>query len=684
MKTFNLETVDNIALVKIDLVGEKVNKLTSEVMLQLEQLILDLSNSKSEAVVFISKKPGFIAGADISEIQKLETVGEAMGLSSSGQRIFEMLEDLDIPSVAAINGACLGGGLEFALACDYRIATKTSNLGLPETKLGVIPGLGGTIRLPKLVGLSAGLKMILTGKSVDGKKALKMGLIDELVPEEILESHTLKMAKTIAKREFVFDWKSRLRLVLKPIIIHLAKRKVLAKTMGHYPAPIKALEVIGKTYGSFNKKKALDIEAAVFSRLAIGNISKNLTNIFFGTQRAKKALSVDAKSKQVDSLAVLGAGVMGGGIASLAASKGIESRMKDINLQALLTGFRAASGVWKRQGKYEYQANMDRLSGRLDFAGFKHVDMVIEAVVEDIKIKKQVLSELVKHCSSDVVIATNTSSLSVSEMCSSLDIGYQKNFVGMHFFNPVNKMPLVEVVKGKESSDEVLVTVFDLAKRMGKIPVVVKDSPGFLVNRLLLPYLNEALYLLADGFSIRRIDAEFVNFGLPMGPLRLLDEVGLDVACKVADVFYQAFGDRAKPSELMQKLVSLGRLGRKTGSGFYVYDAKGGVRLDDSIYGQLGLEIKGSKGFDGEEITNRGICVMINEAALALDEKVVGSQWELDLAMVMGIGFPAFTGGLMKYAHTKGFDQIADFLDHWYEKTKSERFKCAGFSDIKK
>ena len=666
--TFSLEKIEDIALVSIDSKGEKVNKLTKAAMLELESILNDIDAS---AIVFISNKSGFIAGADISEIQNLDTQDKAKELSSEGQRIINMIEDLKIPSVAAINGACLGGGCEFALACDYRIAAKSAFIGLPETKLGVIPGLGGTFRLPRLVGIKNALDIILPGKSVTAKKALKIGLIDELVPDEILKKRALEVTKKIKKRDYILDLKEGLQVVLKPIILSIAKSRVLKKTGGHYPAPLKALELIGKTK-RLERAKSMKREALVFSELAIGEVAKNLIELYFRSNKAKKLLSNDIKAKEVKSIAVLGAGVMGGGIASLAAEKNIEAIMKDINLKALLAGFKAASGIWKKKkkNKYQYQGYMDKLSGSLDYCGFDKVDVVIEAVVEDMEIKKKVLNELKEHCSESCIIATNTSSLSVHEMG-----GGNKNFVGMHFFNPVHRMPLVEVVKTKEASGEAVATIFELAKRMGKIPIIVKDSPGFLVNRLLLPYLNEALYLLEDGYSIRTIDKAFVEFGLPMGPLRLLDEVGIDVASKVANVFYEAFGDRAKPSEIMEKLVSLERFGKKSKKGFYIHSSNK-AQPDDELYQKLGIKLKNSSNQSArEEITSRGLCVMINEARLALKEKVVEDEWVLDLAMVMGIGFPPFRGGLMKYANLQG-DAIIEFLDHWYEKTGHPRFKA--------
>ncbi len=688
---------DDIALVEWDLEGEKVNKLSSAVMMKFQKMIAELKSSNFKAVVMISrKKKIFIAGADIAEIKDLNEPEEAKKAAAGGQQIFAELEDLPIPVIAAVHGACLGGGCEMILSCDYRICTDdmSTKIGLPETKLGIIPGFGGCVRLPRVIGLQGALDIILAGKSVIGKKALKLGLVDQLVPEAILEQQAMKLARKVIdegakKRKKRFSPKGAANAFLesflgRPIVFSQAKKTVMKMSGGHYPAPLKAIEVISKTYGMSNRDLAMDIESTGFGEVAATSVSKNLISLFYMTEDIKKQNGVNDSSvrpRKIKSIGVLGAGTMGGGIAQLAADKGIKARMKDLNTDAIAKGYQAASKIWssqlkrRRLDKYQLQQKLDLLSGGTTYDGFQTMDVVIEAIVEDMKIKQSVIGETAKHCSDNCIIATNTSSLSVTEMSK----GHPKpeNFAGMHFFNPVHKMPLVEVIKGEKTSDEVTATVFDLSKKMGKIPVVVKDGPGFLVNRLLLPYLNEAVFLLEEGHSIEFIDKAYLKFGMPMGPLHLIDEIGIDVAVKVAKIFHEAFGERAKPSELMAKVVECGRLGKKNGKGFYHYDERGKKgAIDNSIYADLGLSSPKSGG-NAEEAVNRGIFAMVNEAARALiEDKIVDTAREVDLGMIMGTGFPPFRGGLLKHADTVGSSKIVADLEQFSSKI-GPRFKAA-------
>jgi 3-hydroxyacyl-CoA dehydrogenase/enoyl-CoA hydratase/3-hydroxybutyryl-CoA epimerase len=685
----------DIALLEFDLIGEKVNKLSTPVMKRFEEVLRELKSSAYKVVIIVSRKQRiFIAGADIEEIKSIREKDQAKLAAAEGQRIFNLIEDLPMPVIAAINGACLGGGCEMALACDYRICTDDSStrIGLPETKLGIIPGFGGCVRLPRVIGLQAALDIILQGKSVDGKKAEKLGLVDKCVPVEILEEQALKMARELIadkakKRKKVFEPKGIVANVLesglgRPIVLSKAKGSVKKATRGNYPAPLKAIDVVGETYGMRNRGDALEIEARNFGDVAITDVSKNLIHIFYLTEAIKKQTGVadpNVKPRKVEKLAVLGAGTMGGGIAQLGADKGIDSRMKDINNEALSRGIQHAYRIWekalkrRRISKYELGRKMALISGATDYTGFKAVDVVVEAIVEDMNIKKKVIRETYDNCNPNVIIATNTSSLSVNEMCE----GFPKpeNFVGMHFFNPVDKMPLIEVIRGNKTSDEVTATIFDLSKKMGKMPVVVKDGPGFLVNRLLLPYLNEAVYLLGEGMSVETLDEAFLDFGMPMGPLHLIDEIGIDVAVKVAKIFHKAFGERAEPSGLMAKVVESGRLGKKNGKGFYKYDEAGKkLEVDQTIYDTLGLARPTNK-HKTDECVRRGIFAMINEATLALlEDRIVEKADDVDLAMIMGTGFPPFRGGLLKYADSVGSEVIADELELYATKF-GPRFK---------
>ncbi len=672
-----------VAVLEWDLPGEKVNKLSSPVMLALDKILDELKTSSYKAVVIISRKQKiFIAGADINEIVDIREKNDAHEKAANGQRILSKIEDLPMPVVAAINGACLGGGCELILSCDYRLASddKSTQIGLPETKLGIIPGFGGCVRLPRVIGLQAALDIILAGKSVDSRKAYKLGLVDSVVPSNLLEQEAIKYAKQIAskgKRRKQFSAKGMANKFLesflgRPVVFSQAKKSVLKLTKGHYPAVLKAIEVINKTYGMSNRDKALSIEAEGFSEVAITDVSKNLIRIFFMTEAVKKQNGVsdqNVKGRNISHMGVLGAGTMGGGIAQLGADKGIEVRVKDLSPDALSKAFIAAQRIWQKKlerrriDKFEFKAKMDLISGGLDYAGFKRLDLVVEAIVEDMNIKKKVIGETAGQCVDDCIIATNTSSLSVTEMAK----GHPRpeNFVGMHFFNPVDKMPLVEVIRGEKTSDEVTATIFELSKRMGKIPVVVRDGPGFIVNRLLLPYLNEAVYLFEEGYSVEDIDKAYLKFGMPMGPLRLLDEVGLDVSVKVAKIFHQAFGERAEPCKVMSKMAdNKERLGVKSGKGFYIYDEKGKQQgVDQKIYEECGLPMPTKKVTNADELVHRGVFAMINEAMIALDEKIVDTYDQVDLGMIMGTGFPPFRGGLMKYAESVGLAKVADDLE---------------------
>lgn len=686
----------DVALVEWDLVGEKVNKLSSPVMARFREVIEELSRSNFKAVVMISRKPTiFIAGADIEEIKGLKTREQILPMLTDAHAILNSLEDLKMPVIAAIHGACLGGGCEMVLACDYRVASEdpATRIGLPEVNLGIIPGFGGCVRLPRTIGLIESLKIIPAGGSVDGKKALKLGLVDLCVHPSILEDQAMQLAQRLIKEGTLQKRRKTYRpsgLAMKVMdsplarwkIFAEARKEVLKKTNGHYPAPLKAIDVIEKTYGMSNRKRALEIEMDGFADVAVTEISKHLINFFFMMEGIKKktGVSSDVKPLDVKRMGVLGAGTMGGGIAYVGADKGIEVRLKDINNNALALGFSHARDLWakklkrKRLTPYDFQRKMNLISGGLDYAGFGQLDVVVEAIVEDMKIKQAVIGETAKHCKPGCIIATNTSSLSVTEMAKGHP--HPENFVGMHFFNPVDKMPLVEVIRGEKTSDVAVATIFDLAKRMGKLPVVVKDGPGFVVNRLLVPYLIEAAWLLEDGMEIKKVDDLYKKqFGMPMGPFMLMDEIGIDVGVKVSKIFHQTLGDRIMIPSVMKKLSETKRYGKKNKSGFYKYDEKGRATVpDETIYAELGLGQPTNKLSD-KEIIERGIFPMVNEAALALiEERIVETPEEVDLAMITGTGFPAFRGGLLRYADSVGSQVIADQLEV-YATQYGPRFK---------
>ncbi len=677
-----------IALLEWDLYREKVNKLSAPMMARLKDVVAELKSSNYKAVVLISRKPKiFIAGADIEEIKRISSKEEFTNVLNQAHEIFNALEDLPQVTVAAISGACLGGGCELVLCCDYRICSDSSDtkIGLPEVKLGIIPGFGGCVRLPRTVGLPASLDIILAGKAVDGRKAEKIGLVDACVPANQLEERALAFAKekiVTGKRRKIFKPRGAMDKFMhsafgRPVVFSQAKKSVLKETKGFYPAPLKALEVVKQTFGMGNRAKALNVELRGFIDVATTEISKNLIDLFYMMEDVKKQTGVegkDVKPMPVKHMSVLGAGTMGGGIAQVAADRGFHVRMKDINNDALALGFRHASEVFgkmmkrKRLTKFDFESKMALISGTLDFTGFKQMDVVVEAIVEDMNIKKKVIAETAKHCGPNTIFATNTSSLSVTEMAEAHP--NPANFVGMHFFNPVDKMPLVEVIRGPKTSDEATSTIFDLSKKMGKTPVVVKDGPGFLVNRLLMPYLIETMFILQDGMDIDTVDRWYTHkFGMPMGPYRLMDEVGLDVCIKVVKIFHKSLGDRIEVPKLIDALYNSKRLGKKSGRGFYLYDDKGKqLSVDQSVYAELGLSSPKNP-LTEKECLERGVFTMINEAALALiEDRIVNHPQDVDLAMIMGTGFPPFRGGLLKYADSLGTQYVTQELEVYASK----------------
>lgn len=703
--------------VTFDLPGEKVNKLSRQVMDEFSKLLPVLeklgAEKKIDVLVLLSGKPGnFIAGADIEMIQAARNSSEAEELSRMGQKLIDRWEDLVFPTVAAVNGAALGGGCEFSLASSAIVMSNdpSAKIGLPEVMLGLLPGMGGCVRMPRKVGLATAFDLILTGKTLSGERAFKAGLVEACLPKENFE-------------QTVFEWVTRnigplkggVRLAKVPklggtggavgallertpmgraVILKKARSGVLGKTRGHYPAPLEAIAVVAETHGAYGERvrgKAREAcmirEAQGFGKLAATDVSKNLIRLFFLTEAVKKSKGIseiesggETQTRTIRSGAVLGAGVMGGGIAQLFAEKSIPVRMKDITSQALALGVTSASKIFakqkqrKRINQRQYLQKMNYIAPVLDFSGFEGVDIVVEAVIEKLEIKQKVIQELEAHVAQDCVIASNTSSLSISKMQSVMK--NPERFAGMHFFNPVSKMPLIEVIRGEKSSNQAVSTVFQFSKLLGKTPIVVKDSPGFLVNRLLMPYLNEATWLLADGADIEELDEALLNFGMPMGPMELIDEVGVDVGEKVAHILHDAFGDRVQPAPFNAKIVAAGHLGKKTNHGLYVYDEKGrNKRLDPEVYTLLGVTPQKGK-LATEEMVERCILPMINEAARCLEEGVVESPDQVDLGMIMGTGFPPFRGGLLRYADTLGSKTLVERLKK-YEDRFGARFAPA-------
>ena len=662
-----------VAWITFDDPERKVNVLSEEVLTRFDEHLTEVRKlahqGRVSVVVLCSAKSGFIAGADVAAIESLEDPAEGAEGSRFGQRIFGALDDLGVPTVAAIHGICLGGGVEISLACSHRVASDSpaTKMGLPEVLLGILPAWGGTTRLPRLVGIQTALDLMLSGRQVSSSTALRMGLVDEVVPADLFRE---KVATFAAAAAATRTKKSRSRhpalkrlmdgtALGRRVVLSLAKKRVMAQTGGHYPAPLKILEVVGRSVGK-PLLKALEIEARAAGELVASSVCKNLIHVFHLREEARKGTGVADESVEpgdVEYLAVLGAGVMGGGIAQLAAYRGIHVRMKDIRHDAVVSGLQHAGKLFaglvtrRKLRRREADQRMTLISGGLGYEGFARQDLVIEAVVEKMDIKRIVLRETENAVRRGCVLATNTSSLSVDEMASGL--ARPENFVGMHFFNPVHRMPLVEVVRGARSSDHAVATTYALALALGKVPVVTNDGPGFLVNRILGPYMNEAGFLLADGARVEDVDRAAKKFGMPMGPLRLVDEVGIDISRHAGQSLHEALGDRLSPSSPLVALADSGRLGKKGGLGFYRYENGKEKGPDPEIYNVLSPSVPAVRvTLEEREIRGRLVLAMINEAARALEDGIVQRARDVDLAMIMGTGFPPFRGGLLRFADT--------------------------------
>ena len=666
---FRIEREGDLAIIWFDLPGEKVNKFSSSVMMEFASIVDEMERSSdTKRIVLASGKPSiFIAGADVSEFSKAKSPEQAKEYTRFGQQTFHRFSKLPQVRVAAINGACLGGGCEVAISCDWRVMSDSpkAQIGLPETKLGIFPAWGGTTKLPRLIGLPAALDIILKGKQLDGRRAKKIGLVDEVVPAAIL----LDVAKQFTKRGNRRD-SSRARFyvegnpIARSVIFGKARKAVLQETHGHYPAPLKAIEVMeyGFQHG-VDAGLAREVEEVV--PLITGDVAQNLVRLFFMSEEAKKD-RIAAKPRDVASVGVLGAGVMGGGISYIVADKTDAAiRMRDINWNALAGGLKAAARIWRkkverrRMSAGEMQRKLSRITTTTDWSGFQHADVVIEAVVENLDIKRKVLAEFESIEKEGAIFASNTSTLPITEIAANAK--HPDRVVGMHFFNPVDKMPLVEVIRGAKSSDETMVTVANFARKLGKTVVICNDGPGFVVNRILGPYMNESGFLLEEGNSIESIDEAMVEFGMPMGPMALLDEVGIDVAAKVAGILRERFGNRIQQSRVVEVLYGDHRLGKKGGKGLYTYENGKRKDPDPAVYKLFGVATPHP--VNKRDAVDRMVLSMVNEAARILDEKIVASASELDLAMIMGTGFPPFRGGLLRYADSLGLTNVVARLE---------------------
>ncbi len=678
---------DGVAWLVFDRPDSKVNLLDEPTMQRLEQLLGELeelvrTNAVRVVLVRSGKDGSFIAGADVNAIAAITDPAEAEAKARSGQRLFRRLEQLAVPTIAAVDGICLGGGTELILACTYRLASERpeTKIGLPEVQLGIIPGFGGTTRLPRLIGLRAASDLILTGRNVDARRAQRMGLIDEAVPAPALYERAEAVARAYMQgrppeRRDRRDAATKVLEGTMPgrrVLFSQARMQVMKQTRGHYPAPLAALQVMKDSVG-LPLDAALDVEARAVGTLVVSEVSKNLIHVFHLMEAARKAGPAGAAAREVERAAVVGAGVMGGGIAQLLATRGIGVRLKDINSPALSSGLRHARELFdgavsrRRLTTREASQQMDLIAPTLEYSGFGQVDVVIEAVVERMDVKKQVLADVESRTREGCVLSTNTSSLSVSEMQSAL--ARPGDFCGMHFFNPVHRMPLVEVIRGQQSSDAAIATIVALARRLGKTPIIVEDGPGFLVNRILGPYINEAGWLLADGASVEAVDQVLTRFGMPMGPLRLLDEVGFDVSRHAGATLHEAFGERLAPAPPLVALEHTKLLGRKAGKGFYEYEKDREKGRNEGIYQALGAAVPSERReISANDIRDRTVLAMVNEAARALEDGIVPGPGDVDLGMITGTGFPPFHGGLLRYADRRGLSSIVQRLEELAER----------------
>lgn len=687
LKAFNLIIDEqNIAWLCIDVPNEKMNTLQAEFVADMEQVFAEIEQQKATLkglIVHSGKPDNFVAGADVRMLDACQSSEEAQALATKGQEMFQKLSALPFSVVAAIHGPCLGGGLELALACDYRVCSDDdkTRIGLPEVQLGLLPGSGGTQRLPRLIGLLPSLDLILTGKQLRAKKAKKLGVVDACVPHAIL----LDAAKQyLEKKKAKHKESTKEKLISKTglgrkVIFEQAAKKTQQKTRGNYPATEAILEVI--RYGlEKGMSKGLEYEAKRFGELVMTPESKALRSIFFATTEMKKEHGGDAKPLPVKCVGVLGGGLMGAGIAHVSVAKAkLPVRIKDVSndgvLNALSYNYKLFDKQRKRRilTKPQLQAKMVQLSGGTDFTSFNQIDVVIEAVFEDLALKQQMVSEVEQNAKPTTIFATNTSSLPISQIAEKAE--RPENVVGLHYFSPVEKMPLVEVIPHEGTSGEAISTVVELARKQGKTAIVVKDQAGFYVNRILAPYMNEAAQILLTGEPIEQLDTALLNAGFPVGPITLLDEVGIDIGAKIMPILVKELGERFQGPDVFETLLNDGRKGRKSGKGFYTYKGKD-KQVDKTVY-QL-LNLKPEAKLNEEEIALRCLLPMLNEATRCLDEGIIRSPRDGDIGAIFGIGFPPFLGGPFRYMDQIGIVKLVEIMNEHASKFGARFAPCDG------
>lgn len=680
--TFRLRS-DNVGVITFDVPGEKLNTLKAEFVGQIREAIaLARRQPELAGLVLISGKPdSFIAGADIAMIAACRSAEEAAALARQGQKVMAEIAALPFPVVAAIHGACLGGGLELALACHQRVCTldEKTRLGLPEVQLGLLPGSGGTQRLPRLIGASQALNLILTGKTLRAKQALKVGLVEEAVPQTILLETAAEMVLKGRQPRKALPLRDRLlnSPVARALLFKQAAKQTEAKTRGNYPATRKILSVV-RTGLQQGRSAGYAAEAKAFGELAMSPESIALRGLFFATTQIKNESGAEAAPGKLKTVGVLGGGLMGGGIAYVTACRAnLPVRLKDIRPEGVNHALKYSwdlldKKISRRQlTPAQRQRQMALISGSLDYQGFRHRDLIIEAVFEDLFLKQKMVAEVEANTSSATIFASNTSSLPIGDIAA--HARRPENIIGLHYFSPVDKMPLVEVIPHAQTSEQTIATTVKLAKSQGKTPIVVADRAGFYVNRILTPCINEALRCLLEGEPIENIDEAMMDFGFPVGPIQLLDEVGIDTGAHILPVLEKAWGERFKAPAALDAVLNDNRKGRKNGRGFYRYGQKAGgkKRPDATIYKLLNVQPKAH--LHKELVAQRCVMMLLNEAARAFDEDVIRSARDGDIGAVFGIGFPPFLGGPFHHMDRLGAAQVVAQLEQ-LSRSCGERF----------
>ena len=675
---------DNIAELSFNAEGAPVNVFSVDVVAELSAALDALeADSTISGLIVTSAKSVFIAGADIKEFLSLFRSGAAAIQSGTGNnnRNYNRLEELTMPVVAAINGPALGGGFEFCLACDYRIASADAMVGLPECSLGIIPGWGGTVRLPRIAGFETAVEWIAFAQHQNAETGLKAGVLDAVVAPEMLRAAALHTVRQCLEGKLDYQARRRQKKsalrhnrVELTLAVESAKGMVLSKTGPAYPAPIAAIEVIHKA-ATLDRDAALQVEAEAFARLAVTQEARALVGIFMNDQAvARKAKDwIKRTDKKIERAAVLGAGIMGGGIAFQSAIQGVPILMKDIVQAGVDLGMAEAAKLLSKRVEHGRitPAGMGQILNRivptLSYSGFTAVDIVVEAVVENPKVKQSVLAEVEQQIPENTVLASNTSTISISALARALK--RPENFCGMHFFNPVHAMPLVEVIRGELTSDHTIARTVAYADALGKKPVIVNDCPGFLVNRVLNPYFFGFMLLLRDGADYQQVDRVMEKWGWPMGPAYLIDVIGIDTIVHSEPVMAQGYPDRMTLFEnaCTDVLVHANRLGQKNGKGFYNYqvDTRGRPRKApaDESYALLQPHVAEGRAFSEEEIIARMLVPMATEMARCLDEGIVKTAAEADAALIHGLGFPRFRGGICRWMEATGLKAVCAMAD---------------------